>query len=185
MSNESNKNQTSFEGQKAARLLSPEEKQICNQLAAGDPPWSQRAQVLLAINGGASETVAGERSGLRTTQVRYWLNKYQKLGRDIFPTDMLQGIDESAILTAESTPGEAQKTVKEVNKEEKTNKVKNAKDKKNNKKKKDKKKKNKAKRGNRSKKAKKAKKGNGGKPKKKKKVNPVPVTYSLFGTDII
>ena len=115
---------------------------------------------MLAINDGASEAVASEFSGLRTTQVRYWLNKYQKMGMAIFPTDTLQGIEKSATITAESTPDEAQQTVEEASKEQKSKKVK---------KKKDKKKKNNAKRSKRSKKAQKAKKGKGGKPKKKKK----------------
>lgn len=165
MSNESDKNQTSNEVQTVTGLLNPEEERICSQLAAGVPPWSQRAQMLLAINGGTSETVASERSGLRTTQVRYWLNKYHKLGMAIFPTTILQGIDETATMVAESTPDESQQTVDEASQEEKSKKSKPGKDKK----KKDKKKKNKAKRDKRSKKAKKAKKSKGGKPKKKKK----------------
>lgn len=122
--------------------------------------------MLLAINGGASETAASERSGLRTTQVRYWINKYHKLGIAIFPTTMLQGIDEPATIAAESTPDESQQTADEASQEEKPKKSKLSKDKKKDKKKK---KKNKAKRDNRSKKAKKAKKSKGGKPEKKKK----------------
>ena len=160
MSNESDKNHIFNEAQMASGLLSPENEKFCTKIATGDPPWSQRAQVLLAINGGASEAVASERSGLRTTQVRYWLNKYQKMGMAIFPTDMLQGIDEPATIAAESTPDEAQQMVDEASQDKKSKKAK---------KEKDKKKKNKAKRGKRSKKAQKAKKGKGGKPKKKKK----------------
>jgi hypothetical protein len=155
MSKESDKDQSTNEFQMATRLLSPEEEQSCSQLATGDPPWSQRAQVLLSINKGASETVASERSGLRTTQVRYWLNKYQKMGMAIFPTEMLQGIDEATTIAAESTPDGSQQMVDEAGQDMKSKKAKKAKDKK----KKDKKKKNKAKRGKRSKKVKKAKSG--------------------------
>jgi len=129
MSNESNKNQTSYEGQKAARLLSPEEERICSKLAAGDPPWNQRAHALLVINDGASDIVASERSGLRTTQVRYWLNKYQKMGMAIFPTDMLQGIDVPAAIAAESTSDEAQQMVDEASKDKKSKKANKVKDK--------------------------------------------------------
>lgn len=104
----SNKNQTSYEGQKAASLLSPEIERICSKLVAEDPPWNLRAHVLLVIIDGTSEIVASERSGLRTTYVRCWLNKFQRLERNIFPADTLdEGIDESATRVAESTPGEA------------------------------------------------------------------------------
>jgi hypothetical protein len=115
---------------------------------------------LLAINDGASEAVASEFSGLRTTQVRYWLNKYQKMGMAIFPTNMLQGIDEAATIAAESTPDGSQQMVDEASQDKKSKKAKKTKDKK---------KKDKQKRSKRSKKAQKAKKGKGGKPKKKKK----------------
>jgi hypothetical protein len=165
MSNETDKNQASNEVQTASGLLSPENEKFCTKIATGDPPWSQRAQMLLAINGGTSEAEASERSGLRTTQVRYWLNKYQKMGMAIFPTDMLQGIDEPATIAAESRPDGSQQMMDEASQDKKSKEAKKAKDKK----KKEKKKKNKAKRGKRSKKVKKAKKGKGGKPKKKKK----------------
>jgi hypothetical protein len=155
----------SREAQNTTDLLNPQEYRLCKKLAAGSKPWSQRAQALLVINESASEKVASERSGLRTTQVRYWLNKYQKMGMAIFPTNMLQGIDEAATIAAESTPDGSQQMVDEASQDKKSKKAKKTKDKK----KKDKQKKNKAKRGKRSKKAQKAKKGKGGKPKKKKK----------------
>jgi hypothetical protein len=163
MSNESTKNHNSKEAQMATKLLNSQGEQICIKLAAGKAPWSQRAQALMAINEGASETVASERSGLRPTQVKYWLNKYQKQGMAIFPEPLLQEMDKPANTSAESNPSEDLLTVAEASQEKISKKAKQAKDKN-----KDKKKKNKGKQGKRSKKAKKAK-GKGDKPKKEKK----------------
>ena len=145
----------SSEKQNTHYLLSQEDYETCLQLAAGNKPWSQRAQVLLALDMGLSQAVASERSGLRITQVKYWLNKYQKEGKAIFPTEMFQGIDESAAEAAESTAEETRQKVGEANhgkKSKKSKKTKKAKDKK-----KGKKKKTKTKPGKGSKKAKKAK----------------------------
>ena len=74
--------------------------------------------MLLAINGSASDVVASERSGLRTTQVRYWLNKHQN-GYSIFPIDMLQDKDEPATIAAESTLGGSQQMVDEASQDPK------------------------------------------------------------------
>ncbi len=169
MSNESTKNHNSKEVQMATKLLNSQGEQVCTKLAAGKAPWSQRAQALLAINEGASETVASERSGLRPTQVKYWLNKYQKQGMAIFPEPLLQEMDKPANTSAESNPSEDLLTVAEASQEKISKKAKQAKDKNKDKKKKNKKKnKKKGKRGKGSRNAKKAK-GKDGKPKKKKK----------------
>ena len=40
------------------KLLSPEERGVCKQLAAGEAPWSQRAQALLALDEGATQAPA-------------------------------------------------------------------------------------------------------------------------------
>ena len=149
----------SSEKQTTHYLLSQEDYETCLQLAAGNKPWSQRAQVLLALDMGLSEAVASERSGLRITQVKYWLNKYQKEGKAIFPTEMFQGIDESAAEAAESTAEETRQKGGVANhgkKSKKTKKSKKEKDKKKGKKK-GKKKKTKTQPGKGSKKAKKAK----------------------------
>lgn len=159
MSNESTKNHNSKEAQMATKLLNSQGEQICIKLAAGKAPWSQRAQALMAINEGASETVASERSGLRPTQVKYWLNKYQKQGMAIFPESLLQEIDASANTPSENNPAEDLLAVAESSQKKISKKVKKKNKKKN---------KKKGKRGKGSRNAKKAK-GKDGKPKKKKK----------------
>jgi len=85
------KTQTSDE-KSAAGLLTPEERRICEGVvSAGEAPWSQRAQVLLAMNQGNPESVAAESAGLRDSQVRYWLNAFRRKRTDIFPEQILKG----------------------------------------------------------------------------------------------
>ena len=72
--------------QTAGKLLSPEERGVSKQLAAGgEAPWSQRAQALLALDEGATLAGAGSQAGLTQTQVRYWLGRYREDGLSIFP----------------------------------------------------------------------------------------------------
>jgi hypothetical protein len=73
-----------------SKLLSPEERAILSQIAAQDPPFSQRAQALLTIDQGATQSAAGQEAGLSLGQVRYWLGKFRKGRLSIFPAEMLQ-----------------------------------------------------------------------------------------------
>jgi len=41
-------------------LLEPQEKLVCEKIAAGQPPYSQRALSLLAIDASATQTTAAE-----------------------------------------------------------------------------------------------------------------------------
>lgn len=66
-------------------LLNPGERRICEELARGKAPWSQRAQALLSVDGGASYTDAGEITGLRASQVKYWVDAFRRRGVEIFP----------------------------------------------------------------------------------------------------
>jgi hypothetical protein len=71
--------------QTAGKLLSPEEREVFKQLAAGEAPWSQRALALLALDQGVTQVEAGELSGLTQGQVKYWLGRYRQNGLSIFP----------------------------------------------------------------------------------------------------
>jgi len=75
--------------EKENRLLSSEERAIFSQVAMKEPPDSQRAQALLAIDEGATQAEAGIRAGLTQGQVRYWLDKFHKNGASIFPEELL------------------------------------------------------------------------------------------------
>jgi hypothetical protein len=127
--------QQSSEGRNAPSLLNPQQYMLCKQLAVGKPPWSQRAKALLAINDGASEAVASELSQLRSTQVKFWLNKFNKEGIDIFPEPLLQDMDDISDTSTENAPGEVlptdddtdeSKKLKKTNKAKGKNKNKNA-----------------------------------------------------------
>ena len=73
----------------ASHFLTDQDKATCKQVTAGTAPHSKRAQALLALNKGASPADAAELSGLSEGQVKYWLNRFTKLGIGIFP-DVLQ-----------------------------------------------------------------------------------------------
>ncbi len=152
-------------GQNTTDLLNPQEYRLCEQLAAGSKPWSQRAQALLAINEGASETVASGRSQLRTTQVRFWLNKFNRVGMEIFPEDLLNEANDNSAASTDTQTGEDLPSGDETGKAKKLKKTKKAK----RKKEKGKKKKSKIGKGKRSKKKKKAEIAGSKRKKKKKK----------------
>ena len=71
------------------RLLNSEERAIFSEVAATEPPYSLRAQALLAIDAGATQSEAGRQAGLTIGQVRYWLRKFGKEGTSIFPQELL------------------------------------------------------------------------------------------------
>ncbi len=71
-------------------LLEPQEKLILEQIAAGGPPHSQRAQSLLAIDAGVTQETAALQSGLTVGQVSYWLSKFRRDRMGIFPEELLR-----------------------------------------------------------------------------------------------
>ncbi|KPK11022.1 MAG: hypothetical protein AMJ56_06855 [Anaerolineae bacterium SG8_19] len=77
------------ETESTGTLLSPQERLVCEQLTAGQPPFSQRALSLLAIDAGATQTAAAQQSGQTVGQVRYWLSKFRKNRMGIFPGELL------------------------------------------------------------------------------------------------
>ncbi len=50
--------------EKGNRLLSYEERDILGEVDTKDPPFSQRAQALLAIDEGTTHAAAGQQAGL-------------------------------------------------------------------------------------------------------------------------
>ncbi len=69
--------------------LTDEEQVGLRQAAAGGPPFSQRAQALLALADGADLAEAGIASGLTVNQVRYWLGRFGTRSLGIFPDELL------------------------------------------------------------------------------------------------
>lgn len=88
--------------QDIVRLLDPQQYQLCQQIAEGNPPWSQRAKALMAINDGASETDASELSQLRTTQVKFWLDKFNQVGMDIFSEALRNDVQDLPVSSPEN-----------------------------------------------------------------------------------
>ena len=166
MDNLSNKSETDKDS--TGKLLEPQEKLILEQIAAGGPPHSQRAESLLAIDAGVTQKIAALQSGQTVGQVSYWLGKFRREGMGIFPEELLLQTEAapapSEQLTDQSAP-EAKLEKKEKTKK-KSKKGKASKKKKKEKKGKTKKKSKKAKA---SKKAKKGKKNGKKKSKKRKK----------------
>jgi len=97
--------------EKENRLLSYEERDILGKVATKDPPFSQRAQALLAIDEGTTQAAAGQQAGLTKGQMRYWLIKFRKVRIAIFPEELLDQIqrdegdevDQQEMLGAEET----------------------------------------------------------------------------------
>jgi hypothetical protein len=73
----------------SVRLLDAQERAQCARLATGEPPHSQRAQVLLALDQGETQKDAAQLAGLSPGQVRYWLGKFRQDRMAIFPEDVL------------------------------------------------------------------------------------------------
>jgi len=74
----------------SGNLLGAQEKLILEQIAAGGPPHSQRAQSLLAIDAGVTQKVAALQSGQTVRQVSYWLSKFRRDRMGIFPEELLR-----------------------------------------------------------------------------------------------
>lgn len=71
--------------QQPGQLLNAKERRLCEQLASGAAPHSQRAQAFLALDRGATQKSAGQVAGLSQGQVRYWLGRFRQSRMAIFP----------------------------------------------------------------------------------------------------
>ena len=116
----------------SGKLLEPREKIVLEQIAGGQPPHSQRAQSLLAIDAGVTQKIAALQSGQTVGQVNYWLGKFRRDRLGIFPEELLRQTEAaptpSEQLTDQPTP-EAKLEKKEKTKK-KTKKGKASKEKK-------------------------------------------------------
>lgn len=95
----------SSEENSGGKLLSPEEREICEFVAVGESPYNQRAQALLALDEGATLAVAGQRAGQTLGQVRYWLGKFRDSRTGIFPGEHLPQ-SKSEPPPAQQSPGQ-------------------------------------------------------------------------------
>ena len=99
-------------------FITEEESQVLEALVSSDVPFSQRAQALLAIDAGSSVDQAALVSGLRVTQVKYWIGVFSNSRLAVFPDALLVDIEE------ELRVEELQKTSEEPEKKKKKDKTK-------------------------------------------------------------
>jgi transposase-like protein len=149
------------------KLLDPDQREAIERITKSEAPHNQRAQAILALDEGMTQAEAGQRAGLTSGQVKYWLGKFRKEGLGIFPEELYaeaEQQEEPAALVTESIV-ETESKAEKPKAEDKAKKTKSE----DKPKKKDKSKKKKAKKNKKPKKSKKAKKAKGKKGKSSKK----------------
>jgi len=67
------------------RLLSPQERPICLQIAKRDDLHGRRAQALLSLDEGATQAQASVQANMSARRVRYWLAEFRRRRLGIFP----------------------------------------------------------------------------------------------------
>jgi hypothetical protein len=87
-------------------LLQPRELAVCQGLAKRSDLHGRRAQALLALNVGDSQTDAGTASGLSAGQVKYALYQFRQRRLEIFPAELL-----NSAKTAPPEDGDSSSTV--------------------------------------------------------------------------
>ena len=75
-------------------FVSEEESSVLEKIALGEAPFSQRAQAILAADAGSNLEQAAGVSGLRATQVRFWLGRFRHSRLTIFREAMIEEIEE-------------------------------------------------------------------------------------------
>lgn len=147
----SSKNDSYQDVEQGGNLLSAQERVAFKMISTGNDLHGQRALALLAIDEGATQEQAGQRAGLTTGQVKYWLGKFRRVRMDIFPEQVLNA-DQMALEQEASDQGaqvadktkkskktkksQGKKSKKKTSKKSKTKKGKKSKNKKSKKKKK-------------------------------------------------
>jgi Mg-chelatase subunit ChlI len=147
----SSKNDSYQDVEQGGTLLSAQERVAFKMISTGNDLHGQRALALLAIDEGATQEQAGQRAGLTTGQVKYWLGKFRRVRMDIFPEQVLNA-DQMALEQEASDQGaqvadktkkskktkksQGKKSKKKTSKKSKTKKGKKSKNKKSKKKKK-------------------------------------------------
>ena len=85
----SSQNDSYQDVEQGGKLLSAQERIAFKMISTGNDLHGQRALALLAIDDGATQEQAGQRAGLTTGQVKYWLGKFRRVRMDIFPEQVL------------------------------------------------------------------------------------------------
>ena len=86
----SSQNDSYQDVEQGGKLLSAQEREAFKMISTGNDLHGQRAIALLAIDEGTTQEQAGQRAGLTTGQVKYWLGKFRRVRMDIFPEQVLK-----------------------------------------------------------------------------------------------
>jgi hypothetical protein len=74
-------------------FITERESLVLEALVKSEVPFSQRAQALLAVDAGSTLEQASLVSGLRVTQVKYWLARFASGRLKIFPEYLLEALE--------------------------------------------------------------------------------------------
>jgi CHAD domain-containing protein len=85
-----------------SKLLTPQERTVCLEVATRDDMYGRRARALLALAEGATQVEAGERAGMSDRRVRHWLAAFRRERLDVFPARVLA--DVAAVPTPSTSP---------------------------------------------------------------------------------
>ncbi len=104
-------------------FITERESLVLEALVKSDVPFSQRAQALLAVDAGSTLEQASLVSGLRVTQVKYWLARFDSGRLGIFPESVLEAIEtglqsENLPTTGKASAGQAAGKSKKSKKKE-------------------------------------------------------------------
>jgi CHAD domain-containing protein/inorganic triphosphatase YgiF len=98
------------------KLLTVQERFICQQISERDDLYGRRALALLALDEGATQAKAGQQANLSARRVRHWLAEFRQQRLGIFPNRVLDQAQSAPMLAPpETTPEqEPQVTAKEL-----------------------------------------------------------------------
>ena len=71
------------------RLLTPQERAVCQQVATREDMYARRARTLLALDEGVTQVEAGECAQLSDRRVRHWLAAFREKRLGVFPARVL------------------------------------------------------------------------------------------------
>jgi CHAD domain-containing protein len=87
-------------------LLTPQERVVCQQIAARSDMYARRALALLALDEGLKQAEASARAGLSSRRVRYWLAQFRQRRLDVFPSRVLDEARSEQMPAPAETPTE-------------------------------------------------------------------------------
>lgn len=78
-------------------LMTPQERIVCQQIAARQDSYGRRAQGLMALDAGKSQEEIGAQIERSPRTVRRWLANFREKRLDIFPAHVLQAVDPALV----------------------------------------------------------------------------------------